>query len=292
MKDKIDILKNLMLEKLPAEGFIDMGIGIVGLFRSDKPHEKKPELYDPHIMILAQGKKKIYLGDKEYIYDSEHYFVETVPLPLNCEAIFEEGRPLLGIVIKVSPQIVGEIMFEMEVKPPSSKHVSRTIYNAPMSENIIDACIRLVETLDSNNAKKVLGPIYAKEILFHILNGENGEILRELSNNNREFYQIARVINDIHSNYSKPIVVQSLAKEAGMSPTAFHASFKAMTSISPLQYVKNVRLHKAKEFLQNEGEKVNTAAMRVGYESSSQFSREYKRCFGISPAKDRQSLSL
>ena len=291
MNSKIDIMKNLLLEQLPSEGFIDMGIGTVGIFRSDKPHTKKPALYDPHIVIVAQGRKKIFLGDKEYIYDSEHYFVETVPLPLSCEAIIEEGKPLIGIVIKVSPQIIGEILFEMETAPPSSKQVSKTIYSSPLSEEIVDACIRLIQTVDSKNAKRVLGPIFVKEILFHILNGDNGEILRELSNNNREFYQIARVINDIHENYSKPIAVQSLAKEAGMSPTAFHASFKAMTSISPLQYVKNVRLHKAKEFLQNEGEKVNTTAMRVGYESSSQFSREYKRCFGISPAKDRQGLS-
>ena len=292
MTAETDMLRDLLLEKLPAEGFIDMGIGTVGLFRSDKPHRKKPELYDPHIMILAQGRKKIYLGEREYIYDSEHYFVQTVPLPLNCEAIFEEGKPLLGIVIKVSPQIIGEILFEMETKPPSSRQVSRTVYSAPVSGDIVNACIRLIGTLDSENAKRVLGPIFVKEIIFHILNGENGEILRELSNNNREFYQIARVINDIHANYSRPIVVQALAKDAGMSPTAFHASFKAMTSISPLQYVKNVRLHKARGFLQNEGEKVNTTAMRVGYESSSQFSREYKRCFGVSPARDRQSLSV
>lgn len=118
-----------------------------------------------------------------------------------------------------------------------------------------------------------------------------GEILKELAINNRGFYQISRVINRIHENYSQPFEVQALAREASMSSTAFYTIFKAVTNTSPLQYIKNIRLHKAKELIQQEGEKANTAAARVGYESTSQFSREYKRSFGITPAKDRQAAA-
>ena len=291
MDHKIRDMKKLILEKLPSEGVIATGITGVGLFRIEKPYEKRPQLYGPQIILLAQGKKKVYLGEQTYVYDPFHYYVQTVPLPVECEAVIEEGRPMLGMVLKIDPQIIGEILFELETEPPATRQVCSSLYNASVSDEIIDATIRLLRTLSSKNETRVLGPIYLKEILFEILNGEHGEILRELAVNNRGFYQISRVINKIHEHYSEPVEIQALAKEAGMSSTAFHATFKAMTSTTPLQYIKNVRLHKAKELIQNEGEKANAAAVRVGYESSSQFSREYKRCFGATPAKDKSMVT-
>jgi len=288
MEGKIEALKTALREVLNAEGLKDMGSGTVAFFRLDTPHERRQELYHPHIMILAQGRKKVYVGGKEYIYDSQSYYVQTMSYPVHCEAIIEEGKPLLGILLKVDPQAIREILFDMESPPPMPRQTPGTVYSATLTDSILDACIRLTATCRSENEKRVLGPLIMKEILFYILNGEHGEILREISYNGREFNQISRVIAIIQENYSKPIAVQSLAKEAGMSPTAFHSAFKSMTSVSPLQYIKNIRLHKAKEFLQNEGEKVNIAAMRVGYESSSQFSREYKRCFGIPPTEERR----
>ena len=289
---RIDSLRDLLLEKLPSEGGMNTGIKGVDIFRRDSAYKKRPQLYNPQIILLAQGKKNIYLGEHQYSYDPEHYYVQTVPLPVECEAVIEEGKPMLGMVIKIDPQIIGEILFEMETDPPRGKNLCKSIYDAPLSDKILEAALRLVETMNSKNETRILGPIYLKEILFKILNGENGEILRELANNNRGFYQISRVVNKIHENYSQPFEVQALAKEAGMSATAFHLNFKAATSTSPLQYIKNIRLHKAKEMIQQEGEKVNSAAMRVGYESTSQFSREYKRCFGTTPAKDRHNVSV
>ena len=292
MEDKIDAMKNILLKKLPEEGILETGIKGAALFRRDKPYKKRPQLYNPQIIILAQGKKNIFLGDEQFTYDPSHYYVQTVPLPVQCEAVIEKKLPMLGMVISIDPQIIGEILYEMETPPPSSRQVNRSLYDAPLSETILDAVIRLLKSMESKNETRILGPIFLKEILFKVLNGKNGEILRELAVNNRGFYQISRVINEIHEHYSQPIEVQTLAREAGMSATAFHASFKSMTSTSPLQYIKNIRLHKAKELIQQEGEKANAAAIRVGYESTSQFSREYKRCFGITPAKDRQNIAV
>jgi len=290
MNHKIRDMKNLILERLPSEGVVATEIRGVGLFRIEHPHEKRPQLYGPQVILLAQGRKKVYLGEQTYIYDPLHYYVQSVPLPVECEAVIEEGKPMVGMVVKIDPQIIGEILFEMETEPPAAKPVRNSLYAASVSNKIIDAALRLLETLSSKNETRVLGPIYLKELLFQILSGEHGEILRELAVNNRGFYQISRAINKIQEHYSEPIEIQALAKEAAMSSTAFHATFKAMTSTSPLQYIKNVRLHKAKELIQNEGEKANTAAVRVGYESASQFSREYKRCFGTTPAKDRHAV--
>ena len=289
MDQQISEMKNLILERLPTEGVLSTGIRDVGLFRVEEPYKKKPQLYGPQIILLAQGMKRVYLGEKTYVYDPFRYYVQTVPLPVECEAVIEDGKPMLGMVLQINPQTIGEILFEMEAEPPAVRHIRNSLYDASVSEDLLDAAVRLLRSLKSKNQARVLGPIYLKEILFQVLNGENGEILREVAVNNRGFYQISRVINRIHEHYSEPIEVQELAKEAGMSPTSFHVSFKAMTSTSPLQYIKNVRLHKAKELIQGEGERANAAAVRVGYESASQFSREYKRCFGVTPARDRQA---
>ena len=288
MDQKIDEMKSLIRGRLPSEGVIPAGIGDVSLFRIEESYKKKPQLYGPQIILLAQGEKKVFLGGKTYTYDPRHYFVQTVPLPVECEAVIEDGKPMLGLVLKIDPQIIGEILYEMETEPPAAGRIRDSLYDASVSEEILDASVRFLKSLRSKNEARVLGPIYLKEILFQVLNGENGEILRELAVNNRGFYQISRVISRIHEHYSEPIEVQELAREAGMSSTSFHTSFKAMTSTSPLQYIKNVRLHKAKELIQSEGERANAAAVRVGYESASQFSREYKRCFGVTPARDRQ----
>ena len=283
-------MKNLLMEQLPSERILETGIEGVNLFRRDTPYEPKPLVYKPEIIILAQGKKNLYVGNETYTYDASHYFALTVPLPVICEAVIEEGKPMLGLVIKIDPQIIGEILFEMDSVPHKKNQPVSSMFQAELSEEIVDAAIRLLESLKSKNETRVLGPIYMKEILFKILNGENGEILKELAYNNRNLYQIARVINKIHEDYSNPIDVQTLAKEAGMSTSAFHTNFKDVTSTSPLQYIKNIRLHKAKELIQQNREKVYTAAMHVGYESSSQFNREYKRFFGVTPAKDRMEI--
>ena len=291
MENKINTMKELLLEKLPVQNVIKTGVEGLGLFRIDESFKKRPELYPPQIILLAQGRKRIFLGENTFEYDSCHYYVQAVPLPVECEAVIEDGKPMLGMVLKVDPQMIGEILFEMEADIPVTGRINNSLYDAPLSEEIIDAVIRLLQSLNSRNEAKVLGPIFLKEILFKILNGENGEILRELAINNRGFFQISRVISKIHENYFQSFDVQHLAKEAGMSATAFHSTFKSMTSTSPLQYIKSVRLHKAKELIQQEGEKANAAAVRVGYESVSQFSREYKRCFGVPPASDRTAVS-
>ncbi len=279
-------MKKLLLEYLPKEKAVDTAIRGVRIFRRDEPYDPKPLIYKPQIIILAQGRKDLYIGDRKYTYDADNYIVLTVPLPVVCEAIIKKGEPMLGMVIEIEPQIIGEILYEMDVEPVKKPVLNNSMYQAAVSDEIIDAALRLLKTLRSKNETRILGQIYVKEILFKVLNGEHGEILKELAFNNRSLYQISRAINRIHEDFPKPLEVQTLAKEAGMSVSTFHSNFKDITSTSPLQYIKNIRLHKAKELIQQEGEKVYEAAVRVGYESSSQFNREYKRLFGITPAKD------
>lgn len=291
MEQKIDKLRSLILERLPQDQIAETGVEGVTIYRRDHPYEKKPLIYKPQIIIMAQGRKNIYLGGEKYTYDENHYFVQTLPLPVECEALIEEGKPMLGMAIKIDPQIIGEMLFGMDSEPHKNNQIPISIYSAELTDSILDASIRLLESLKSKNETKILGKLYHKEILFRVLNGENGEVLKELVYNNRGLYQISRIISTIHKNYTKPINIQELANEAGMSASAFHTSFKAVTTTSPLQYIKNIRLHKTKELIQQEGEKAYSAAIKVGYESTSQFNREYKRCFGFTPAKDRTDAS-
>ena len=287
MVKKIEMMREMLLAKLPVEQYLETEIEGVALFRRDTPYDPKPLIYKPQIIILAQGQKHVHLGDEVYTYDAEHYFVLTVPLPVICEAVIEKGRPMLGLALQIDPQLIGEILNEMDSAPPKKAQSCSSIYQTKISEDISDAVLRLLRAFDSKNEMNILGPLYRKEILFKILNGEHGEVLKDLAYNNRNLYQISRVINRIHENYAAPIEVQTLAEAAGMSASAFHMNFRSVTSTSPLQYIKNIRLHKAKELIQQEGERAYAAAIRVGYESSSQFSREYKRLFGVTPAKDR-----
>ncbi len=287
MANKTDIMKALLLEQLPAEGSFETKIKGLSLFRRDTPFEPEAAIYSPKIIMVAQGKKNVYLGDKIYTYDAENFFALTVPLPVICEAVIEEGKPLLGLSLQMEPQIIGEMLYEMDSMPVSQTQMSNSIYQEKMSDSILDSVIRLLGTLNSRNAAKILGPLYLKEIFFKVLEGEHGDVLKELVHNNRTLYQISRVISRIHEDFFRTLEVRTLAEEAGMSVSSFHSNFKSVTSTSPLQYIKNIRLHKAKELIQQEGEKAYEAAMRVGYESSSQFNREYKRLFGITPAKDR-----
>ncbi len=282
----ISIVRNLLEKKLPEPGIFDSGIQKVVFFRRDEAYLKRPQLYGPQIIFLAQGKKKIYLGNKEYIYDPLHYYVQTIPLPLECEAIIEDGKPMMGIAIHLDPKIIGEIMFELDYNLSKGESFNNSLYDAVLSDNIFEAIVRFLKSLDSDNDKKVLAPIFLKEIIYKIMIGENGSILSELAQNSNGFYQVSRIINTIHENYSHSFDIQELAKSAGMSSTAFYTIFKNMTSTSPLQYIKNIRLHKAKELLKQDGNNVNSTALKVGYESYSQFSREYKRCFGKAPSKD------
>ncbi len=281
----IELLKSC----LPQEGINESLVKGVRLFRIDSASPRTPKSYEPQIIIMAQGRKNVFLGDSVFTYDPSHYLVLSVPLPIECEAIAAPGEPILGFSITVDPLIIGEILLEMDDTPHQAESLPKGIYGAPMTDLIADSAIRLLQTLSSAKDRRILGPMIVREIIYRVLCGENGGALQALAYRNRRFFQIARVLNVIHESYDDDLDVKTLASEAGMSVSTFHTSFKAVTNASPLQYIKNVRLHKARVLMTREGLNAYSAALRVGYESPSQFNREYKRFFGITPAKDTAS---
>jgi AraC-like DNA-binding protein len=283
-------LIELFTALMPEEASLSTSIKGISLFRIDNSFSRSPYSYNSEIIILAQGEKHTYLGNEVYTYDASHYLVLPVPLPLECEGIAKPGKPILGLSITIDPIEIGEILLNMEDAGKEIQSLPRGIYGAPMNEALYDATIRLLQALADPQDKKVLAPMIKREIVYRVTQGEKGEILQALVHRNKRFFQIAKVLRKIHESCSSDFDMGKLAKELDMSSSTFHSSFKAVTDTSPLQYIKNVRLHKARTFMIQDGLNANMAAMRVGYESPSQFNREYKRLFGVTPAKDATVL--
>jgi AraC-like DNA-binding protein len=258
----------------------------LSLFRIEHSFPRCPLSYNSEIIILAQGEKKVYFGNDIYTYDASHYLVLPVPLPISCEGRAESGKPILGLSIVIDPIEVGEILRDMGDDRKEIHSLPKGIYSAAMTDALYDAVIRLLQAITVPHDKTVLAPMIKREIIYRVLQGEKGEILQALVHRNRRFFQIAKVLQKIHESYSGDFDIETLARESDMSSSTFHSSFKAVTEASPLQYIKDLRLHKARTLMIHDGLNASIAAIKVGYESPSQFNREYKRLFGITPAKD------
>ncbi|TGN08522.1 AraC family transcriptional regulator [Leptospira ilyithenensis] len=277
-----------LLERLvPEERIVPFTSKGVKLFRINHSSPRTQKAYEAGILILAQGKKRIFLGDEIYTYDPLNYLVLSVPLPIECETIVTSPEePILGLYISVDPSSVGEILLEMDDSHSHEESLFKGIYSAPLTEELTDITIRLLEAISSSRDERILGPMIVREIIYRVLCTKQGRALQALAYRNRRFFKISRALNRIHESFNDPLDVKSLAADAGMSVSTFHASFKSVTNVSPIQYIKNVRLHKARILMTQEGINTYNAALRVGYESPSQFNREYKRFFGVTPGKD------
>jgi AraC-like DNA-binding protein len=272
------------------EGFSPSILDGVQFIRANDYIPRHPVVYDPSIVIVGQGRKRGYLGDEVYTYDAYNYLVLSVPLPLECETEASPEKPLLGVQVQVTPATLGELLVEMDDNVTVSGQVPRGIYSTPLSDELIGATIRLLECLHSNMDGRILGPQVVREIIYRVLCGGQGAALRAVATRQSSFSQIARILKRIHMEYPNSLDMETLAKDASMSLSTFHHNFKAVTSTSPLQYLKSIRLHRARILMVQDGLNASTAAGQVGYESASQFSREFKRFFGNSPADETAKM--
>ncbi len=260
----------------------------VRILYSETPHPRTPVLYEPSIVIVAQGAKVGHVGGKTFRYDAQNYLLLTVPLPFECETIASKKEPFVGVSIDIDTAVLQELLIELEderLERPASLDAAG-VNSAAFTEDVLCAIERLFDAMHRPRDAKVLGKLILKEIIYHVLCGESGAALQALANRHTHFAQVAKALQHIESNYAKPLSVEQLAGLVNMSVSAFHHNFKAVTNTSPLQYVKSYKLHKARLIMLNEGAKAGVAATRVGYESPSQFSREFKRYFGATPVDE------
>jgi AraC-like DNA-binding protein len=275
-----------LLETLAVkEGFSASNLKEVQFIRASKSHPRAPIIYEPSIIIVAQGRKRVFLGDQVYNFDPYNYLVLSVPLPFECETEATPQKPLLALSIKVDISMLVELLMEMD-DDMKIKGTVRGVYSTELTDQMTSATVRLLECLKSPVDSCILGSQIVREIIYRALCEEQGAALRAVAARHSRFSQIAKALRLLHQEYDKEINVEALAKESNMSVSTFHHNFKAVTSTSPLQYLKNIRLHKARILMVQDGLNAGTAADRVGYLSASQFSREFKRFFGTSPADD------
>ena len=277
-----------LLDPLVTEnGFSPTGVPGLQYMRAVDCSERHPIIYTHRIVIVAQGSKRVWLGDESYVYDANNYLVLAAPMPMECATTASVEEPLLGFVINVDPIMVGELLLEMGDVP--NVNPTSVVRSSSITEDVIDAAVRLTRALSSPIDARILGPQIVREIVYRVLRSDNGEVLRLLTSNATRYGQIARVLRKIHREYASELEVASLAQEANMGASTFHQAFKEVTATSPVQYLKQIRLHRARMLLTVEGVTAQEAAQRVGYASPTQFSREYRRMFGVTPATDRSA---
>ncbi|WP_433704750.1 AraC family transcriptional regulator [Paraburkholderia sacchari] len=276
----------LLLQLTQRDGVHPTSIDCVRLLRGSESHPRRPVMYEPSIVIVCQGRKRGFLGDQVFIYDAQQYLVLSVPLPFECETEATPEKPILAISIRVDLTMVAELLMALNDTRGSAVAEPVGIYATPLDATLSNAVLRLVEALAQPSDARILGMSIVREICYRVLTGEQGDAIRAALTHQHHFGRIAKALRRIHADYRGDLDVETLAAEAGMSLAVFHAHFKAVTSTSPMQYVKTTRLHQARLLITHDGMNVSAAAARVGYESASQFSREFKRLFGCSPADD------
>ncbi len=286
MSQMADLLKSF---QITDGGSSESRLKGVRLFKSTYPIPRKPIVYDPGICIIAQGHKIGYLGGQKFQYDADHYLVSSVTMPFECETFASPEDPLLGLYIDIDMgqlhELIGRLGLRLEIGNDGEKGLPRGIGPAVLDEDMADAINRLLKCLHSETESQVLGPGLVREILYRALCGTQAPVLYSLAMHSGTFSQVAYALKVMQSDYAAKLDVEQLASKARMSASAFHRAFKEITSDSPMQYLKKIRLTKAKDFIVQENMKAYLAADKVGYESSSQFSREFKRYFGQSPAQ-------
>lgn len=283
-------MARLISDLAPHEGYTKSLLDGVRLMRADHPLGRTPVLYEPSIVIVCQGHKRGYLADQVYHYDAQHYLVLSVPLPFSTETEASPEEPLLAVSIRLDMTALADLVIEVDqtVQVPSSAPVG--IVSTPLDDTLADTTIRLLRALRSPLEARVLGSAIVRELCFRVLIGEQGGAIRAALASHGNFGRISRVLRRIHNDYTQQLDVGSLAREAGLSVPAFHAHFKAVAATSPIQYIKSVRLHQARLMMIRDNLTAAGAAAGVGYESASQFNREFKRFFGRSPGEEAREM--
>jgi AraC-like DNA-binding protein len=289
--DRLSALSELVKKNAPEVGMNTTVLPNVELYRESEPHELKPLLYEPYFIFIAQGRKQIVLDNITYEYDAGHLLTILAPMPVECQVIeASEDRPLLAIGILLDRQRILNILMridQVEQAPARPGEVNPSaIFTASLNDQLLDAAIRLLKTLDSHAEAAVVGEAVIDEIYFRILKHERGGALPQLLKQRGQIHQIARAVEHVHRNLSEAVSVDELAALVNMSSSAFHKKFKEVMHLAPLQYAKQVKLNKAQAHIL-EGMSVSEAGYKVGYNNPAQFSREYKRHFGVAPSIDR-----
>jgi AraC-like DNA-binding protein len=245
------------------------------------------------LAVIAQGGKRLALGDRFYDYGAGQYLVASVDVPVTGHVMdAAPGQPALGFGMTLEPAAIAELLLQAGPgdlpRTPGTARPGIAVSDAP--EELLDAIVRLLRLLDRPRDRKALAPLVKREILWRLMTGEQGDLVRQLGLADSSLNHITRAVRWIRENYTRPFRVEEVAQLSGMSVSAFHRNFQAVTAMSPIQFQKHIRLQAARLLLANSPNDVTRVGNRVGYDSPSQFSREYRRLFGAPPSLDAMRM--
>lgn len=281
----------MLLDRLtPQEGYNLTALPDVRFLRSNRPLQRTPVLYEPGIVIVVQGRKQGFLGNDVYLYDARHYLMVSVPVPFTMETDASAAEPMLAIYIRLDFTLAAELLLELDGRGVPVPVAPRSMMSSLMDEQVGGSVLRFLQIMSSPLDAEMLGPSMLREIYYRVLTGEQGPVLRSALRMQGQFGKVAKAIRKIHAQYAESLDVSALAKEVGMSVPTFHSHFKAVTNTSPMQYLKSTRLHQARLLMLRGNLTASAAGVRVGYESISQFSREFKRLFGLTPVREVERM--
>ncbi|MCX7707421.1 MAG: AraC family transcriptional regulator [Anaerolineae bacterium] len=261
------------------------------LYRASAPTGLAHGVSEPAFCVVAQGSKEVFLGDERYQYDPMHYLLVTAELPIVGHVIeASRERPYLSLSLKLDPTLVSAVMIEAgHFVPRGSAHV-RAIDVSDLNASLLEAVVRLIRLVDTPAEASFLMPLIVREIIYRLLRGEQGERLRHMASQDGHTQRIVKAIGWLRKEFDKPLRIEEIARNLGMSVSSFHHHFKAVTAMSPLQYQKQIRLQEARRLMLAEGLDAADAGFRVGYHDAAHFSREYKRLFGEPPMRNVRRL--
>ncbi|WP_168879246.1 AraC family transcriptional regulator [Rhizobium sp. P28RR-XV] len=284
--EKLNEIAAVIARHVSKDGFQATPFERVTLVRSSTVTMPMPNVYRPQLCLVAQGRKEVTLGDRVFRYAPGRYGVVTYDLPAIGHVVeATPDKPYLCLYLDFDPVMLGDLA--LRVSPPQgapSPPIGKKVSDA--GAGLLDASLRLLRLLDDPAALPVLGPLAEQEILYHLLAGPDGARMRHITSGQGRVAQVGRAIAWIGKNFRERFRIERLAAEVGMSASSLHEHFRAVTAMTPLQFQKQLRLQDARSLMLVQGIDVRTAAFRVGYESPTQFSREYRRHFGESPARD------
>lgn len=263
------------------------------LYRRTEPTACNPATYEPSLTVFVQGRKRINLGGTTYLCDESTFLLTSVDVPVVSQIVTaSEAVPLLSLRLALEMPVVREILSRDEFPEPAVSSQARGIAVGKTTVELLSACSRLMDLLDAPEEIPFLSNTIQREIVYRLLRGPQGDRLRAIATSGDQSHRTAKAIAWLRANYTKPLRVEELAAVARMGMSTLHHHFRALTAMSPLQYQKQLRLHAARDRMLMDGLDAASAAFEVGYESASQFNREYKRFFGQPPMRDIKARRL
>lgn len=263
----------------------ETGIPRVAMVQGPIPEHQLAAVYDPMINLILQGSKTMTVGDRTFRYDPATYFVMSIDLPaVGAVHPAADGSPYRAVSLLLEPQRIAALLADLPSPPMSSSPGGMAV--GEVTPELLDAWTRLLRLMESPQDIPALAPAYEREILYRVLTGPMGWMLRDIATPDTTLARINQAIQWLRAHYREPVSIQELADRAAMSVSAFHRRFKAVTALSPLQFQKRIRLLQARMLLVSGTGNATSVAFDVGYESATQFSREYTRFFGAPPARD------